>query len=88
MAGVDYLVCLFVQDRLGSDLYCMAESWKDRNDPSIWVAERVIYKGLADQGESMRDNVVPRGWAQLGSIPTLVLKREGGKWLLEPERKL
>lgn len=39
MAGVDYLVCLFVQDRLGSDLYCMAESWKDRNDPlhlSCW----------------------------------------------------
>ena len=23
--------------------------------PSIWVAERVIYKGLADQEESMRE---------------------------------
>ena len=56
--------------------------------PSIWVAERVLYKGLADQGESTRDNVVPRGWPPLGAITTLVLKRQGGKWLLEPERKL
>lgn len=55
MAGVDYLVCLFAQDHLGSDLYCMPESWKDRDDPlhlSCWEGylqrfsrSRRIYEG-------------------------------------------
>lgn len=80
MAGVDYLVCLFAQDHLGSDLYCMPESWKDRDDPlhlSCWEGylQRFSRSGRIYEGQCSTQGLTTGSQEGRGKMVTRIWKK-------------